>query len=1231
MIFRTIVMISILASGNQAQAAQSAALKLNSGKNLKAAKLLMNMASVNDWTQDFIGQRTFELMDDSIYATQYQNLKNLEAELLRVRGMLNDKKNALDLAISNKNKKVAELQTANTSLSDKNKLKTDTEKEVILLNTENTAHTNSISSNQNLITAQTDEVQKLSQEFTFWKGEFDNSVISMNAKQAAYDAAFAACQAASPTADCTQDKDVVYARTMLNQVIERKNYLETQKNAVAARLDTANGKITKANADIKTAQAKIEENTAKIKDNNSVIATLGTEIPALIAKSGSLTAEIKDLSAQEVVLVDDVKRMTSIEQSQGASYQAAVNSFDKMKSDLISQIIAFNRAGYDKSAADGAQEGIETANNIGGGAGTTAGRAAGSQKGEADGRARDFQIGARQGEGDGARDGSVEGAKAGTLEGKQAGFKAAGSKEGEASGINKAVASDAAAVGKNLGNQAGLQRAQNSGRDQGYRTGEVQAIQDQENDVLANFSINGQFSGTFQSGMPGFPGANGKYFNSSQNNTRKVLQQAYVAGYNVAYAPAAEKVYYENVKAIYDSAYGQSYSGSYNLAFAVTYEDSIRQGRGAQYAAAYDREYKLSYSGTYKASYDQGINQPDRNGSIFINAFKTSESSTYASKYEQIKGASYSDAEKDTFNQNIGSQTEKFRQERLGQVNKIYANFPVLKFISSAIQDAGIRGVAAGDAFFMPGEDVIHNITIANYGSAAATGVKVVLKTGEAFTLPSIAGKSVVTIKGAGKEKIAVSQAIGSNIGTNLVTKFALSAQEKNIQGRHYASPADGSLNSGDAKSFSVDYPIQVSSLSLLEPLVLKKNIGLKAVIVNRSQKDFNDIDLELDSNLNAIAQKFSKINFLDQSITKTDAIINVSSDDDMFKDVAFNLTVKISDVVVGKLQASAKDFVRVPFKAIAGAPVVVLNSASEAARDIFKDLAHESGGVEKLSVLDLAAFNENQGILDSKLSGKTVIAIDQGNDSIFSKMGGFLKTSNVAAIVLTEGEAQNSMQSVKKLIGNSTSLTLKMFDESFQVVSSAQILNGIPQKVSFVAAKFNNLESALKVSQALKLSDDALLTKIGAEISKDTFLAKADNDVLLTKVLGIRVLEDAIQMNIGYQGSKKGFIFLSKEQRAWKNKADKDESLLVNKIEAKMKNANRDEKLAISLAAMPVQGSIENLLGDRDQMEKKIRKATLKSIDDFKSDAKKNFKVLGSKGLEKSIEAIESSFYAGF
>ena len=174
MIFRTILMMSILASGNQAQAAKNA-LQLNSGKNLNAAKLLMNMAAVNDWTQDFIGQRTFELMDDPIYANQYQNLKNLEAELLRVRGMLNDKKTALDQVIANKNKKVTDLQTTNKSLSDKNKLKTDTEKEVQLLTTDNTAQTNSISSNQNLITAQNDEVQKLSQEFNFWKGESNST------------------------------------------------------------------------------------------------------------------------------------------------------------------------------------------------------------------------------------------------------------------------------------------------------------------------------------------------------------------------------------------------------------------------------------------------------------------------------------------------------------------------------------------------------------------------------------------------------------------------------------------------------------------------------------------------------------------------------------------------------------------------------------------------------------------------------------------------------------------------------------------------------------------------------------------------------------------------------------------------------------------------------------------------------------------------------------------------
>lgn len=1201
---------------------------IKASKKVVDTKMAQKILS-GDWRTEFIGQLNFQLIDDPIFASQYQTLKNLEAELIRTQQILSDKKKQLDSTVAGKNIKVAELSKQQKDLDAKNKSKTDSEKEKKLQETKVESLSNSILANQNIIKVQQEEVQKLTQEFNFWKGELDNAILSVTAKQTQLDNTMAACQAADPTADCTQNRDVVYAREMLNQAVQRKNYLQTQFNAVDNRMKDANAKIAQANADITQATTDKTAAVKKIADLEAAIAKLGQEIPVLISSMGVLTEEIKNLSSIEVGLIDDVKRIQSIESSQGASFMAAKSNFDKMQQDLIDQILAFNHAGFDKANQDGAQEGIEIANNLGGSLGNNQGQAAGLQKGEADGRARDYQIGAQQGEGDGARDGKLAGAKAGDLEGKQAGFKTAGDKEGQASGINKALASDASAVGTNQGNQAGMQRASATGAIEGKKQGEAQAISSLENRTLGNIFVNGQFSGTFQQAMPGFPGVQGKYFNNNVNNSRKVLRDAFAAGYTMGYASSAEKVYYANVQQIFNQAYQVAYKNSYDAAFGRTYEDSIRQGRGQQYENAFNREYKLAHADTYKQSFDAAINNPDRQGSIFINAFKTTEASAYNAKYQEIKDRSYGVAEQNTFNNNVGAQTDKARLERLAQVTKIYQNFPILKFVSSQVDDMGIRGVAANDDFFMPGEEMIHDVVIANYGDVAANGVKVALKTGEIFTLPSIPGNSLVTVRGGAKEKVSVTALPGAVIATNLVVKFGLTSSEKQIQGRHFANSSDGTVNSGDAKNIKVDYPLAVSELRFAEALVINKEIGIKATVVNRSQKDFSTVKLELDSSMGrgVITNSFTDIGFIDQSASKADATIKVTDDNRAFDDVDLSLTLSINGVVVGKLEKAAKEVVKVPFKNITGAPVIVFSSRSVEAREDFKDLANELGGMDRISILDLSGFTENQATLDSKLSGKTVLVVEGAGDSVLGRLNGLFKTPKVFVGFLGERGNENVLNRAKSAVGNlrdATIMGLEVNRTKMKVLSTSPILvEGLGQKVSATEFKMSSLEEALSLAESLKLSDDALLDAITAKVSKETMLSKEEKAVLLTKVLGMRVLEDVAQINTGFLTADK-----RRERKDWKKRMSEDQSLIVAKIAAKLEKGSKDEKIAISLASIPVQHGTEAIV-ENSNLEKKIKKAAINATEDFQKQADKNLsKLLGDKKLAEQVESIAEAFF---
>ncbi|MGK0367383.1 MAG: hypothetical protein ACI9QD_000517, partial [Thermoproteota archaeon] len=48
-----------------------------------------------NWTNDFIGELTFSLMDDPTYSTDYTSMNALSQELMRMRGLLNEKRQHL--------------------------------------------------------------------------------------------------------------------------------------------------------------------------------------------------------------------------------------------------------------------------------------------------------------------------------------------------------------------------------------------------------------------------------------------------------------------------------------------------------------------------------------------------------------------------------------------------------------------------------------------------------------------------------------------------------------------------------------------------------------------------------------------------------------------------------------------------------------------------------------------------------------------------------------------------------------------------------------------------------------------------------------------------------------------------------------------------------------------------------------------------------------------------------
>lgn len=1223
MFLKTILSLAIISSTT----ANTAFAKVSTSK-LETKRLMLK--GIGNWEQEFIGHLNFTLMDDPIYSSQYVEMKNMEAELLRVQGILKDKQAQLDSVVKNKQAKAVELDNLNKSLAEKQKLRSDSDKELKLKNTEILALDNEMIAQENLIKGKQIEIPLLQQDQQEKLSKLNSAISSVNAKQVAYDQAMSTCQTQNPSADCTEDPAVIVSKYHLDKATDAKNQAQNQFSLADDRLKVALKAVDDANTLI--ASDKIKKATAekRVIELANLITKLDTEIPTIIATAKDLSDTIKDMANIELGLIDDVKRIQSIVTLQGSQFLTNKNNFEKLQKDLIDQILVANHAGYQKAVSDGSQEGIEIANTIGGTEGSNQGTLAGSKKGEADGRARDFKIGQQQGEGDGARDGKVAGVKAGETEGKQSGNETAGKKEGEVSGINKANQSDANSVGQNQGNLAGVQRAIQTGSIEGKKQGEQKAISDNEDDLLSSSVINGQFAGTFAGNIPQFPGVTNRYYNETLNNPRKILRDAHVAGYRIGYVSSAEKIYYDQYLAIFDQAYNLAFKTSFDQTFSIRYEDAIRAGRGQQYTAAYDREFKLSHSQAFKQSFDQAIASPDRSGSIFVNAFKISEQDSFSKKYEEIRGKAYSQSEGIAFNQNISTQTEKFKNERVAQVNKIYQNFPVLKFNNASIDDAGIRSVGTLDGFFMPAEDIIHNIAITNFGAVTANGVKVILKDGSNFTLPNIPAKSIVTIKGIAKEKIASTSTIGSSLQTNLSTKFSLASSEKSIQGRHFADATNGLLNANDTKNIKVDFPITISELRLATALILNQEVSIKTSLINKSQKDFSNIKLELDTNLgrNIIAKEFAEIGLLDQTVSKTDASLKVTNPDQIFETVTLNLNVTVNGVTIGKLENIKADFVKVPFKNIEGAPVVVVNSSDKRSRETFKDVASEFGGLDQLSVLDLNAFTENQSILDTKLSGKDVFIVTETDNAIYSKLGNLFKTPKVFVTIINTGLGTDSMiLSLKNSLPFSGSIVdIKIDGEKLLVYSTfPKLVSGVTQKVSAISVSIKDLDLVKKISGLMKMSDDKLLEEISKKINKDEFLNRNENQIKLTKILGLRVLEDVIQVNAGFMNANS-----RSDRKDWKKMFKEDQELLVNKLKNQLeKGATSEEKIAASLVSVPTNLMIEELMEQANAIEKKIKKAAIASTSENSNLAKANFKkIVGDKKLFEKVTNIASSFF---
>ncbi|MFZ4715477.1 MAG: hypothetical protein ACOYL6_17260 [Bacteriovoracaceae bacterium] len=1007
--------------------------------------------------------------------------------------------------------------------------------------------------------------------------------------------------------------------------IKIKANIDQLKNTLSIK----NTKMADNNTQIKKNEDDIASLKKKIADTKSQLDSINAEIPKIQASITSLTSDVQQTIATETNSANALKEGMNAVAATESELNDDNGRLNSYANQLIGEILAINRQGLNRATNDGTKEGEEIAFKLGIATGQVDGKRDGLARGEADGRARDYAVGAKTGDQKGSADGKRVGALDGQPAGVNAGNKEAGRVAGADAGIKRAEFSDARSVGSNQGTKAGFDVAVIDGQNTGYALGEPEAIDNNEAGALADKTIQGQFSGTFSSSAPGFPGTKGSYFNNSVSNVKNVLAHAYVAGYNFGYNPAAEKAYYNNIRLQYDPSYNQAYASNYNLAFGNGYENSRAQGESDQYKISYKREYNSAYDSLFKRYYDITVAAPQIGSTEYMNAYKKADSDYYASQYESLRKASYSNAYAQSYKTNLIDQTAKYKAERMNQVNKLYSSFPVLKFVNENIWDSGIKGVGARDEIYMPGENVIHDLEFINYGGAA-NNVEIKIDDANTIILPSIPARSHVTIIGAAAHAISSSGLIGSIVTSKLVIRSPLSALEKSIQGRYFEKAGENLLARAKALDVRLNYPLTAQNPISKTDIYFKQKTKLSVTINNISKKPIKNVLLKLETSLGdeVISKPFAGLSSLDSSATIEGAEINVIKEEQMLSKVSFKVTATSNGVYLGESKFGGEQIVRAGYIEKDDKPVVAFSSASPESRALFQDLMNEAGGAANISILDLNGAADNDKILASQMTGKTILAILDKEGRVLTALNPTFTLNKVTVAILNGNDSSlNTARATLSNLKDSTILPMDFAGKRINVLTSSPLFNeAIKSKNSIVNFELQDLAFITNFAMALKYSNDELLESLVKIFTMDKFLAHGDDMILLNKMIALRAIEDVVGVASSYEEADNG-----RERRTLRRMFRREDELMLRKFRKVLEKGEKTSRMAASAAAYPLQNGLSFLLEEREPFKSlpaRIQRNVVRSIRDFDNEAKRTIKNFVIKSTIKQIENMQSNYY---
>lgn len=652
---------------------------------------------------------------------------------------------------------------------------------------------------------------------------------------------------------------------------------------------------------------------AKIQQNNQQIAANEAHIEK-VKQSRNETARVLEQSQRNRVeleasinsLSHELERVQSDARRQLDYAHRAISDFERFSRELEMDIERFNSAGATEGASDGRYDGREMAQSLGSSSGYEDGTNDGFQEGTSAGRRRDYDRGQGIGLDDGKRDGIQKGTQAGKNQGIEQALIDIGAQEGTAMGISLAQKSDANLVGEKQGQEAGLKRSIATGNKNGVKIAEAEGLKNHESKSLHKVEINGAFSGLFSRTLPHLAtNYRGRNYSASPSYGREIVRKAYVDGYNTMYQQTVIAEFENNVAGFYNSAYDNAFHRNYDSAVAKTYEDSYNSGYHDGYNTIFSKQFEQSRRAQYAVSYKETADKPDRESSTFKNSYKANQTAAYNKLYEEIRVKNFNSAELATFNKNIQQKTEEAKVRRTAEIDALFANHPILSFVSSEVHDGGVDGVTKSDGVFQPGETVVHSITIKNFGSKPLAGATVVSSTGQSQKLPEIPAQSEVVIKGAVISKIDTKLAPNSVHQSAIRIAAPFTSADK-LQAVHFSKASENLLVDSEIKKVKAFYPIFMASGYKNDFTSLKINQiqPLHLSLLNTSDVIYNDIDVVMTSNSSTelFLSKFKQIAEVNSGLDIEDAKL-MPSRHEVGKTIELRGVLKYKGITVGVIE----------------------------------------------------------------------------------------------------------------------------------------------------------------------------------------------------------------------------------------------------------------------------------------------------------------------------------------